>query len=85
MKQLKVVVKHLINPEISKLLNKVIQKSQSVNTCKDLWQEIQHIDIFFDDTYDLGDSCGVLATYSVDEDIIDFHDGDGTLLFYICN
>lgn len=61
-------------------LNKLIPKCNSLGLeIKHLWQNIQHIDYFF-----LAETgVGLNASYNEKDDIIDFHDEDGTLIFYV--
>ncbi len=86
MAELKLVVKQDVTPELSILLNILIKKTRSNDiSCSELWQEIQHIDVLFDDDYEVSDAHGVQAKYSVIDDAVEFRNGDGTILFYVCN
>lgn len=64
-------------------LNFVISKVKSNRELKDVFASIQHmVEWFFDDEFTEG---GLLATHDAKEDIIEFRDEDGTLIYYIKN
>lgn len=65
-----------IESNILKQFNFIIEKSKNTSV-KDLWDNIQHLDMFFNDN--------LYARYDEEEDIIDFEDSDNTLIFFITN
>jgi len=77
--ELKLVLKTQVTKELMKPLN-VIASKLGYETTYELWQQIQHIDIFFQEQI-MDD--GVSAAYDKTCKIIDFRDGDGTLVFYV--
>ena len=79
--ELKLVVKRAIEKETLTPLN-VIASKLGYKTPYELWQSIQHMDMFFPDQF-LKDG-EVKASYDEKSGIIDFHDEDGTLIFYVC-
>ena len=77
--ELKLVLKTQITKELLKPLN-VIASKLGYATTYELWQQIQHLDMFFQEQI-MDD--GVTATYDEICKIIDFRDEDGTLIFYV--
>jgi len=77
--ELKLVLKTQITKELMKPLN-VIASKLGYETTYELWQQIQHLDMFFQEQIMDG---GVNATYDEICKIIDFRDEDGTLIFYV--
>lgn len=77
--ELKLVLKTKITQELLKPLN-VIASKLGYSTTYELWQQIQHLDMFFQEQI-MDD--GVTATYDEICKIIDFRDEDGTLIFYV--
>jgi len=60
-------------------LNTIISKLSS-GSIYDLWQSIQHLDVFFVDDYSGG---GFSAAYDPASKAIDFRDEDQTVVFYV--
>lgn len=77
--ELKLVLKTKITQELLKPLNMIASKLGYITT-NELWQNLQHIDMFFQEQIMDG---GVNATYDEVCKIIDFRDEDGTLIFYV--
>lgn len=77
--ELKLVLKTKITKEFLNPVNLIATKL-SYGSVYELWQNIQHIDTFFDDDHTDG---GVNAKYDEVCKIIDFRDIDGTLIFYV--
>lgn len=75
-KSLNIKINHKIESNILKPFNFIIEKSKN-NTVKDIWNNIQHLDMFFNDN--------LYARYNEEENIIDFEDSDGTIIFFITN
>lgn len=75
-KNLNIKINHKIESGILKPFNFIIEKSKN-NTVKNLWDNIQHLDMFFDDNLN--------AKYFEKEGIIDFADSDGTIIFFVTN
>lgn len=79
MKTLKVVLVSEIKGDIIKPLNLIINKCNRMGQgVYELWQDIQHIDLFFDES-----GFGVMASHDEKDDVIEFRDHDSTVLFYI--
>ena len=58
----------------------------SAMSVHDIWSNIQHIDIYFDDCYMIDwETVGLVADYDKKDNTIYFRDEDHTLLFYVSN
>ena len=79
--ELKLVLKTTVTKELMKPLNMIASKL-GYSTTNELWQNIQHIDMFFQEQILDG---GVSASYDEVCKIIDFVDEDGILIFYVSN
>lgn len=73
--KLKLVIQNQLKNEYIKPLNFIINKL-SHKTVYDLWQSIQHKDMFFDENI-------LTASYDKDCNVIDFLDEDNTVIFFV--
>lgn len=74
--ELKLILKRPILPSQIKRLN-IIADKLGYDSTFTLWLRIQHLNILFGDN--------LTASYDEKSEIIDFHDEDGTLIFYVSN